>query len=186
MGGGGGKVNIKDSEDQKELARIAREKWTLYQDEYVDLENQWMGKITKGNDAGEYAKAGGIGNLSTNSAYGRAMDQLISDGGNPSRINANINHIAESSHQDRVGNVARMQVGQQDRYIAGLQNIANVGQGKEASALDSMHDAADISARSARESARTNFSDQQSRGELVGFGIGAASRYTLGLTDDRY
>lgn len=176
MGGGGGGVDIKDSEDQKMMARVAKEKWQLYQSKFVPEENAWMADIAGWNDEREYNQAAGVANAATNSAYGQAMQQLLSQGGNAARMNTNINEISLGIGKMRDENTNRMQISQQNQYVAGLQNINQLGMGKETQALNTMSDAANISNSYARQEAATKYSNQNRWGELAGMGIGAAIR----------
>ncbi len=176
MGGGGGGVDIKDSEDQKAMAQIAKEKWQLYQSKFVPQENAWMADVASWNDADKYDQAAGKANAGTNSAYGHAMQQLLSQGGNTGRINAGINDLALGMANTRNENTNRMQISQQDQYVAGLQNIAQVGLGKETQALSTMSDAANISNAYAQQQAASDASNSNSWSELAGMGIGAAIR----------
>lgn len=180
MGGGGGGVDIKDSEDQKMMAQVAKEKWRMYQAKFVPQENMWMEDLSNQNDEKHYLKASGIANTATNNAYGHAMQQLIGQGGNQGRMNAGINDVAVGEHKTRMDNTNRMQVNQQGRYIQGLQNINQLGMGKEAQAMSSMHDAASISNSYAQNEAQNKYHDNASKNELIGMGIGAASRYGMG------
>ena len=43
--GGGGSTKIKDSASQKALASIAAQRFNLYQQYYVPLENQYMSDV---------------------------------------------------------------------------------------------------------------------------------------------
>lgn len=182
MGGGGSKVRVKDSEDQKEMARIAREKWGMYQKTFVPAENDWMNKLKKRNSMAEYRLGSAIGNLNTNAAYGGALQTMQQQGGNISRLVSGINQVAGQSHGARVDNTTRIHTSQQDQYIKGLQAINAIGAGKESEALTSMQNVAGISSKYAQEQARNAFVNQQSKNELIGMGVGGALRY--GASDE--
>lgn len=180
MGGGGGGVDIKDSEDQKMMAQVAKEKWRMYQEKFAPQENMWMEDLSNQNDQKHYQQASGAANTATNSAYGHAMQQLLQQGGNTGRMNAAINETAINEHATRMDNTNRMQVNQQGRYIQGLQNISQVGMGKETQAMTSLYDSASLSNSYAQQAAKNSFYDTQSKNELIGMGIGAATRYGIG------
>ncbi|WP_027252036.1 hypothetical protein [Photobacterium halotolerans] len=179
MGGGGGGVKVKDSEAEKEMARIAADKWRQYNQTFVPLENQWMKEIEKMRTSDQYSRAAGIGNVSVNAAYGQAMDQLVSQGGNASKLNAGINAMASSQHSDRVNTQSRMQQSQTARYFQGLSAINATGAGKEAEAISSMYDGAQVANKYNQQSAMNEYQDKMANQQLIGMGVGAATRWGI-------
>lgn len=179
MGGSKG-VDVKDSEDQKAMAQVAKEKWATYTVDFMPVENAWMSDIGGWNNERNYTKAAGVGNTSVNKAYGHAMSQLLTQGGNTGRLNAGINDMAVKQNGARVDTQSRMQVNQQARYIQGLQNVANVGLGKETQAVNSMYDAAALSNSYNQQAAQNDFNETMANRQAIGMGIGAATRWGIG------
>ncbi|HHP0467294.1 TPA: hypothetical protein ACRZZI_004955 [Vibrio harveyi] len=179
MGGGGSDYEIRDTEAEKEMARIAADKWNLYNREFKPIENQWMQDIDTWNKEQAIQSAGGIANASTQKAYGEALKQQMSAGGNAGRLAANINSMSDQSAITRTDNINRMEVNQQNRYTQGLQSIAAMGQGKEAKAISGMNDAAGISANYAAQEAQKAYADKTANNQMIGAGIGAATRWGI-------
>lgn len=184
MGGSSGGVDVKDSEDQKALANIAKEKWRLYQREFVPIEDRWIEQIN-GSDGGwnnqrYYDQAAGIGNVSAKNNFGLALNQAMGRGGNMARLGAVIGQQAIGQAATETDLISRMENSQQDRYIQGLGAISAMGAGREQQAINTMHNAASMSMERARNDAVNSFNRGAANREMIGMGIGAAGRYGLG------
>ncbi|EER1732064.1 hypothetical protein ACNPUV_000288, partial [Escherichia coli] len=68
---------------------------------------------------------------------------------------------------------------QADKYVAGLQDVAVLGSGQKADALQSFNSLADSSLAKAKSDAQAAFTKQQGRASLVGAGLGAAGAYVM-------
>ncbi|HGU3957259.1 TPA: hypothetical protein ACHYLL_RS27145, partial [Escherichia coli] len=64
-------------------------------------------------------------------------------------------------------------------YIAGLQDVAALGSGQKADALQSFNSLADSSLAKAKSDAQAAFTKQQGRASLVGAGLGAVGAYAM-------
>ncbi|ENA6929967.1 hypothetical protein ABJW81_005378, partial [Escherichia coli] len=62
---------------------------------------------------------------------------------------------------------------------AGLQDVAALGSGQKADALQSFNSLADSSLAKAKSDAQAAFTKQQGRASLVGAGLGAAGAYAM-------
>lgn len=179
MGGKKSHYEVRDTEAEKEMARIAADKWQLYNEKFKPIENQWMQDIDTWNKKQAIDAAGGIANASTQKAYGEALKQQMSAGGNAGRLAASINQMSSNSADTRTDNINRMQVNQQNRYTQGLQSIAAMGQGKEAKAISGMNEAAGISANYAQQEAKKAYANRSENQQMLGAGIGAATRWGI-------
>lgn len=178
--GGSDDVEVKDSEAEKALAQIAKEKWELYNEMFVPLENQWMEEIGTLNSEAAYDRAAGTANASIQGSYGQAMQDAMAQGGSESDISRNINNLALGMQTARTDSTNAAQINQQNRYVEGLQAINAVGQGAQAEALTGLSDSAAMSQQYAEQNAYDDYASQQSTNELIGAGIGGATRWGIG------
>lgn len=79
----------------------------------------------------------------------------------------------------QIDTTTRGQVSQADKYVAGLQDVAALGSGQKADALQSFNSLADSSLAKAKSDAQAAFTKQQGRASLVGAGLGAAGAYAM-------
>ncbi len=179
MGGGGNDYKVKDTEAEKELAAIAKEKWELYNEKFVPLENKWMKDIETWNKKAAYDQAAGVGVAETNSAYGKALEDQMAAGGNIGRIGSSIDRMSTAQGNDASDSANRMQINQQNRYTSGMQAIAAQGQGKQAGAIRGLAESASIAGGYARQQARNEYQKDSANNELIGAGVGAASRWGI-------
>lgn len=175
--GGKDDYEIRDTEAEKTMARIAADKWKLYNERFKPIENKWMQDIDTWNKEQAIESAGGIANASTQKAYGEALKQQMNSGGNAGQISSGISKMAQQGASTRTDNINRMQVNQQNRYTQGLQSIAAMGQGKEAKAIGGMNEAAGISAHYAQQEAQKSYADRTAKNQMIGAGLGAAARW---------
>ncbi|EEQ12738.1 Uncharacterised protein [Yersinia frederiksenii] len=76
----------------------------------------------------------------------------------------------------------RAQTSQQDKYVAGLQDVVAMGAGQKADALSGYSNIASQSLNKATSDAQRSLSDRQAVGQLVGAAGGLAAR-SYGLKD---
>ncbi len=177
MSGGSSGTDIKDSELNKEMANIAKDRWIHYNEVMVPAENRWMEDLASQNQEKYYQRAAGSGNVATQKAIGEQQAKALESGGNTARLTAATDKGAEQQQSMATDVTSRLQADQTKRYLGGLGNIMAVGSGKEAKGLTAGSTAADYANRYAMSEAANQ---DNSLEELAGMGLGAATRYGMG------
>ena len=183
FGGGGGDTSIDDTQDQKELARIALERWQRYQETYVPAENRFISEVTNYSTPQRMEQVGGMGNVAVQQSYTSGFENqtrgMLESGVNPSsgQFASAVGDYANAFQMASSDNVNRSQQGVQDAQVAGLQSAVAMGQGASASAMEGLTAAAGYSAQAAETRARSAFNDRQALGYGIGTAVGGAIGY---------
>jgi hypothetical protein len=182
--GGGGDNKIEETEEQKELAKIAAETWNDYQMNMIPLENEYIKDVFNLRSPEMMEKARSFTSAAMLPETSRMMSEAESNlqerGFDPSsagyveRSKALTNAMAAS----KGGGIARTNIEQQDRAYQGLENVMKMGSGQEGAALTGLTQMADLSGRYAAEKAQRGFNKATGRrefgGAVAGMGVGAA------------
>lgn len=191
MGGskGGGSSEIKETEDQRAAAEVAAKQWNMYQQELKPYENLFMEKVDQLNHPGEYDKLAAEVGLGYASAFGEARQQagaeLAAAGVDPTsgKYQSSMDELTSEQMLGQADTVARAQTSQQDKYVAGLQDIAAIGQGQKAESLQGYQNISSMAHNKAANEAQVahnkSLSNRQATGNLVGSVAGAATAYGL-------
>lgn len=183
MGGGGGDTEIKETEQEKELARIATEEWQRYQDTFVPLENEWIEDVTQ-DPAADKERIAGITAGRVGSQYDQAQaeidDKALAAG-------TNVNSGMFKRQLNRGGDVgeavARGNVGVDAKKTGELMGAIQTGRGQQASAQASLADVANQSVQDAMQSSTNKYINSRETGNLVGTGAGMLTRKFIGEDD---
>lgn len=184
-GGGGGSTEVKETTQQQAAAEVARQQWDLYQNELKPYENLFMDKVDSLNDEQKYTDVAGDVNLGYQQAFGRARqqtaDNLTSAGVDPSsgKFQSALSDLAEDQVAGTIDATARSQTDQQNKYIAGLQDVQAIGAGQKAEALQGYQGIASASQQKAISDAQSSLSKQAANQQLVGAVGGALTSYGL-------
>lgn len=179
MSGGGG--SVKETEHQRALAEIARQRYNRYQNKFVPIENQYIQDVMRSRNPEQYQKAAAISAAETAVPFAKARDEvnkrMFAAGVNPNSGRAKSGSLAIAEARGLGQNVANSQLGTTDRYFRGLEGIVAMGQGQAGSALDSLQDVADRSGKYAEQAARSAAERSAGVSDMIGtgFGIGAGS-----------
>lgn len=182
--GGGGDNKIEETEEQRELQRIAMEQWNDYQINMIPLENEYIKDVFNLRSPAmmEKARAFTMSSMSPEfqQADADAMAVLNERGFDPSSQGYidKSKSLSEAQARGIGGGLARTNMEQQDRAYQGLENVMKMGSGQEGQALQGLSQVADLSGQYARERATKGFNTATGRRELVGsiagMGVGAA------------
>lgn len=195
-GGGGGSNEVRETAQQKAAAEVARKQWSMYQQELKPFENLFMDKVDDTNRAGEYQQLAGEAGLGYASSFGQAREQagleLAAAGIDPTSGKYQ-DTMTELTNQQMVGQadtVARGQTSQQDKYVAGLKDIAAIGQGQKAESMQGFQNISAMAHNKASAEAemahRKKLSSRAATAGLVGSLAGTAGRYGMekpGMSD---
>lgn len=188
MGKGGGSTEVKETSQELAAAEIAGKQWTLYQNELKPMENLFISKVDNMNNASKYDDAAGTVNLGYQQEFGKARQQaateLAASGVDPSsgKFQGALQTLQSDQVAGQIDTTNRAQTSQQDKYVAGLQDVVAMGAGQKADALSGYSNIANQSLSKATSDAQKSLSDRQAIGQLVGTAGGLAAR-TYGLKD---
>lgn len=162
--GGGGSVEVKETETQKAQAEVAESMWELYQQELAPYEDVFIQDVNKMNNPLAYQKAAGDTNMSYSSQFSDARDNaansLTSAGVNPNsgKFGTTQNSLTRQQAFQENDAINQAQSSQADQYVGGLEDALAIGSGESAqnmSALDSLSNASNKAAISDARSAET-------------------------------
>ncbi len=180
MSGGGGSTEIKDTPAQKKLASIAAQRFNLYQQYYVPLENQFIGEVKALTQQGKFDSVESVVTASLNPEFQNARNmvsnRLMQQNVDPTsgRYVATMEDL--SQRQARGTGLATASAGSQqiDRYYQGMQNIVAMGQGVAGTGISGLGDIATMSGEIGRAQARAGLDQYMAGQEAVGTAVGTA------------
>lgn len=185
FGGGGGDTKIKETSEERELSKIALEKWDIYQDIGAPLEDEYMDQVDSLDTEAAYDFASGAAGQNVHSEFSDVKDRVekreLSSGINPNsgRFKAATAEFSDVQGASAGENKSRAQVTQQDEHVRGLSNVINLGQGQATSAQTGMGGLAELSASKAKSDAIDAFNEGAATREAAGTVLGAAAGYGL-------
>lgn len=192
--GGGGSVEVKETETQKAQAEVAESMWELYQQELAPYEDVFIQDVNKMNNPLAYQKAAGDTNMSYSSQFSDARDNaansLTSAGVNPNsgKFGTSQNSLTRQQAFQENDAINQAQSSQADQYVGGLEDALAIGSGESAqnmSALDSLSNASNKAAISDARSAETASLAQPDALSLANSGI-RAGMGGVGFYHSRY
>ncbi|WP_410739128.1 hypothetical protein [Citrobacter freundii] len=192
--GGGGSVEVKETETQKAQAEVAESMWELYQQELAPYEDVFIQDVNKMNNPLAYQKAAGDTNMSYSSQFSDARDNaansLTSAGVNPNsgKFGTTQNSLTRQQAFQENDAINQAQSSQADQYVGGLEDALAIGSGESAqnmSALDSLSGASNKAAISDARSAETESLAQPDALSLANSGI-RAGMGGVGFYHSRY
>lgn len=189
--GGGDAPEVEETPEQKELARIAAEKWGKYQETYVPMENRYMERIDDMASEWQGDFVAGAANQSIQSEFSDAQKDIerrqFNTGVNPNsgRFDAATTGLSEARATEGAKAETGARVEQEDAYITGLSNVVKLGQGQSIDAQQGLSEVASNSAARANNAARMEYEDHASTRNMVGTAGGMAASYGLNQMNKR-
>ncbi len=173
---GGGDNEVKETEAQKSVARIASERWNEFVKYGIPARTQFAEKAQmKGKD---YDQAAGYSNIDANQAFAR--QPVVQPQGD---VATNIARTGEDKGDSISRNLVASGVQTDDRHMQGKMAIVDAGMGRATSALSGLTDDASRNLSSAIGDARSSH-EQRQRNIDTGFGVaGMAARGTRGAME---
>lgn len=183
----GGSTDVKETEYEKELAKVYAEEWGLYQEKIVPFENIVINDAQKANNKAVYDDIAENANLGYKKSFTEAKNNTLSsmqaNGVNPNsgKFKQTLSGISNNEASVTSDATARSQVAGQERYIGQMSNVMAMGQGQSQEATATLSDIAQSSQRKAFNDA--SISQQQSDNLLGAAGAvaGAAGSYYKNL-----
>lgn len=180
-GGGGG--GIDDTEDQKELAAIALDRFNRYQQVYVPAENRYIDEVRNYDSAARLEQASGAATANVQSAFtegfaGQRQD-MAAAGINPASGTSMqaITDFGSNSMFAQSDNMNRSEQSIQDAKLTGEQNVVAMGQGVAGNAMSGIADAAGYSFDEANRRRDNAFNSSSANRYVAGAAIGGAIGY---------
>ncbi|MFM4938186.1 hypothetical protein [Aeromonas enteropelogenes] len=183
--GKGGSNEVKETEAQKALAEVAMNQWNLYKGDLQQYEDLFIDKVDDLNSQDAHDKLAGTAALATAQSFGEARTGLAD------AMAANRVDPTSGKYQDAMAEIEtdqalsqtdttnRVQSSQQDKYVAGLKDVASIGQGQKAEALAGYRNLANISLQKAAGDAQSEFDEKQAALGLIGAAGGTAAAYGM-------
>src|SRR5690606_27784735 len=112
--------SIKETQEERELAAIAQEKWNYYQENYRPIEDEFMKRVDEMDSDGAYAFAKGAAGSATSAQFAGAdkavQKNMQARGVNPASGNysAGMDEVATAQGLSGADTMSRAQVDQQD------------------------------------------------------------------------
>lgn len=156
--GGDPDTTVKDTPEQKALAKVSASKYNYYEQELLPVRNSWIEDMRENNDESKFTQLSGdvaIGNSEIFAGQqSEAMEALNSNNINPNsaRYKATMGKVVDDQAKVGADVLNRAQSIQQDNYVAGLSSVVALGEGRSAEAIQGMSDLAS----SANEQARAD------------------------------
>jgi hypothetical protein len=183
MGGGGNE--IEETEEQKASARVAMEKWKMYQSEFKPYEQKYFNKVERMGGEAQMGQVTRMADRAVSSQYSSAINNagagMASKNINPNSglFQKEIGMLEQQKAKSRADAMSKTQLDQQGRFVSGLKSIAQMGQGQSVDAVRGLGDVAQSANSYARHSASMSTQDTISNNNLVGAGIGAGLNYYI-------
>jgi len=186
--GGGGDGKIEETEQQKALAEVSMMQWKDYLQRYRPFEDSFMQDIDRMNTESQYTQVAGLAAIPVESQFSTAVADtsrsMVEAGINPNSgaLKSNLSKLDRKKSSVKADSMSQSQLGQQNRYVAGIQNIVRMGQGQETEAVQGFSDLASMSEQKARNDARIALGNTRDNRELAGAVVGAGTAYGLRTT----
>lgn len=180
MGGGD---EVEETEMQKELAKIATEKWEVSQKNLQPLEDIMIVDTQRGVTDAQRKQVAGATALSSQAQFGAATDQTIKSlaagGVDPTsgKFQESLSDISRKGGESRASAEVEGEAGLQANLMNKELNLLRVGAGEATQAQGSLSDVARRSSEKAAFEAQQSIQENQGLRQLAGTVGGAAAGY---------
>jgi len=180
----GSSKKIKETPEERELAKISKERWDRYKEKFIPVENKAIQQTIKDLDTPSN-QGPSLANLATQSQFSKLEGQVnkgLTLRGARLGSGAMTSSLA-GLNIDRAASSAGGQVGalglQRSQSIANLQSLINMGGGYGSEGLTGLSTVADAAARQSFLDAQASAASRAALGNAVGTGVGmyAGSMY---------
>lgn len=179
----GGPDEIKETEYQKELAKIAQEKWQMAKDYLQPLEDDLIAEHKKGITPEMRSKVEGAATVSHQKTFAeagkQAETQLAASGVDPTsgKYQESLRDISRAGAESRAAAGVEGEAGLQSQHLSTGLNLLRAGAGEATTAQAGLTDVAGRAAQKAEHQASMAWQKQEGLRELAGTGIGVAAGY---------
>jgi len=186
----GGSKKVKETEAQKAAAKAAEDQWNIYKKELKPFEDTFIKRVGGINSDQSMSKVKKTTDLQYNKQYSGARQgtakQQTANGVNPNdgKFKQSLSTLGVDQAIQQGDTVNRAQVGTQDKYIAGMQDIVATGMNQKSQSLAGMQNVADQSQKKAIGDAENAFNRSSANAQLVGSLAGAGTSAYMNRTPD--
>ena len=192
MSGGGGDNEVKDTPEQKYLAKVAAEKWNFAQKELAPLEDKYMASVDQMDSESNMSYIRGRTMQAQTQAQGDVQGQLEDGLGkagvnpNSGRFQGDVNDLGLDLAESGGENLGRAQFEQDNQKVMGMQNVTAIGQGQSGRAQAGLSGLAQQSSYDAIGDAKNAYNRRSANLQLVGNIAGAGTRYGMEKSPNQY
>lgn len=182
---GGGDNQIEETAEQKASAKVAMDKWRMYQKEFKPYEEKYFNKVERMGGEEQIGQVTRLADRAVSSQYSSTINDtakgMATQGINPNSglFQKEIGKLEEQKAKSRADSMSKTQLDQQSRFVTGLQSIAQMGQGQSVDAVRGLGDIAQSANSYARQSANMSMQNTMGNNNIVGAGIGAGLNYYI-------
>lgn len=186
MSGGGSDVKVKPSNEEKQLAQIAQERWERYENKFVPAENEYISEIEEINTGHMADKAEGEVTAAAHQSFDDSVEKTLAKtaaaGADPSsgRWQAQSSGLADARGSSLAKGLQNVHEGLENQELSGLKNVIAMGQGQSSEALSGLGGLAENAAREAQADAQAAAALDSAQANLAGNVLGAGARYAAG------
>lgn len=176
----GGPDKPKQTREERELGRIAVERWNDYQTRFVPVENEYIESVQQ--TGADFDDARGGATASVQQSFGAAEDDLRGNlfAAGLSPDSSQFTSAIEGLGLDRalsLGTAANeAEVATQNRHLTGLQNVVQMGQGQAMNAIQGKGEIAGRATQDSIDRANRSFENRQAGLHLAGTVAGAGTQ----------
>lgn len=170
---------VKETEYEKELAKVMGEEWDYYKTNIVPIENQVIAEATDSNKNEVYNEISKNTNLATTVNNSKSLadveTSLQASGIDPSsgKYTETTQKLSDLNAVDSAKAQTTSEIQGQNRYIDKLSNVVSMGQGEATGAVSSLNDLASDSQRQAANQMAINQQEANNINGAIG-AIGGA------------
>lgn len=170
---------IEETPEQKELASIASEQYGIYESDFIPLENKAIDRVQ--NNEFDRSAALGSANLESSRAFAKAKGQVeaaqTNAGARPGsgRFNLSGANLAVDQGESSGLALGGANLNADNRKLAGLSALVNIGRGKSAEALTGLSGTANLAANQANVDASNAAANRGATLGAIGAGAGLAA-----------
>lgn len=185
---GGGDTEIKDTPEQKALAKVAAEEWNYAQEVLAPLQDLYMKQVDEFNSQERKDFVTGRANIGAQNAIGQGSSELVTNatangldlgsGKFKSALSESVTDTASIGGEVASRGLMDIERGK----VNGLQNVVAIGAGQETQAISGMTDIAALSAQTARSDAYNAFNRNSANLQTLGTIAGAGANYYMNST----
>lgn len=183
--GGGGSNDIPETEEQKASARVAMARWGDYNKMFKPYEEKYFKKVERMGGEKQMQQVSGLADRAVGAKYSNTINQtgkaLAANGVNPNSglFQKEINKLEQQKAKSRTDAVNQTQTSQQNRFVSGLQSIAQMGQGQAVDSVAGLGDVAQSANQYARHSASMDSQSAIANNNVIGAVGGAGLNYYI-------
>jgi hypothetical protein len=181
----GGSDKVKETDYEKELAKVYSEQWDYYESNIVPEENKIIADAKTSNDSSVYQGISDDVNLGYQKSFSEAgkttLDSLASQGVDPSsgKGKGAVKSLSDIEGSVNADATSRSEIAGQERYIDKMGNVMAMGQGEAQDSVASLSDIAVNSQKKAISDASISANNKANINSTLGALGGAYTSHSM-------